>query len=710
MEATEPDKGTMSFRAHLVELRQRLLRAMLGVVVAFFVAWTYHIELYDWLSRPVREALANNNLFTIKALQITESIEVYMRISVVGGLFLASPWVFYQIWAFVAPGLLKKERRLITPVVTGSVACFVLGAAFCYLVVLPFMTDFLIKMTLDAPGMSLEPTLASTVSFSLLMLLAFGAVFELPLFLYVLASLGLVTPGGLLRFFRYWIVVSFVIGAVLTPTPDPINQTLMAGPLVVLYAVGMGIAWFVQRKPGERASGKTLASVAVVLVLLAAGGVALALRGAERDASDDIPADARQVVGLHINDLTKTLQRADDSISAAFGLGPFALVEALKLRPLADPVAMLVRWQDGVALLVQVRDAPAILKRLADRWQASIVASPSGPSIWLPIGPRGERWRGVAASKQVLWLGTDSALERLGAVRRGLTPALVDDPVLRDRLAALRAEGSLWSLAPTEAGIAEWLPGGALGQNVRVATAVVSGDKGELVVRFDCKGPETALSLRDRIESWVADTRRAQVRPEDGRVDELTNRTRELALLVARVSESGARAIPQGSRDHQVLLNAGNEALALARQLGTTKHANALVEGLGPLAMAVRPPAVSSARVETTRVVWSLNAPASVLLAMLVAPSTAGLAPEAVVPTEAAADTEKPAFAPRPKPASVPIFGGPAPSLRQPTAPPTFAPHQIPMPRLPVPTMPPTALPATPAASEAAPVQPTVAR
>jgi hypothetical protein len=176
------------------------------------------------------------------------------------------------------------------------------------------------------------------------------------------------------------------------------------------------------------------------------------------------------------------------------------------------------------------------------------------------------------------------------------------------------------------------------------------------------------------------------------------------------VSESGARAIPQGSRDHQILLNAGNEALALARQLGTTKHVSDPIESVGALALAVRPPAVSSARVETTRVVWSLNASASVLLAMLVAPSPAGLASEAALPTEAATDTEKPAFAPRPRPAARPTFGGPAPSLRQPAVPPTFAPPQVQLPTLPLPTMPPTTEPVPSAVNDGAPAQPTVAR
>ena len=256
---TEPndelEQGAMPFRAHLSELRGRLLRATIAIALGFFVAWSFHIELYEWLSGPVRSAMADNGLFAIKALQITESISVYVKLSLVGGIFLSSPFIFYQVWAFVAPGMLRSERRMIVPVVAASVLFFTAGAAFCYSVVLPFMTDFLIKLTVEAQGMSLEPTLQSTVAYSLWLLLAFGLVFELPVFMYFLSALGLVTASGLLAFYRYWVVIAFVIGAILTPTPDPLNQMLMSGPLVVLYGLGTAVAWLVER---DRAEGGRL--------------------------------------------------------------------------------------------------------------------------------------------------------------------------------------------------------------------------------------------------------------------------------------------------------------------------------------------------------------------------------------------------------------------------------------------------------------------
>lgn len=625
---TEPDgpiMGTMSFRDHLAELRSRLLRATVGVVLGFFLAWAFHVELFTFLSAPVREALALHGLFAIKALAITESVEVYMKLSLVGGLFLASPYVFYQIWAFVAPGLLDRERRLLVPVVSGSVACFLLGAAFCYLIVLPFMTDFLIGMTMEPVGVTLEPTLATTMSFSLLMLVAFGAVFELPLFMYVLAAMGLVTAQGFWNFYRYWIVVAFILGAVLTPTPDPINQSLMSMPLVVLYGVGVGIAWLVQREPGFKVPRRMIAIVAGVLVTLAAGGVALALKERDRDGLDDVPADVVQLIGLHVASLVAVGQQAEGSLEAGLALGPFALIDALHLKPLRNPVALLARFDDGVALVVEVADAEAVVRRLAKVRQASVVTSPSGPSTWFALDDRGRRGRAVAAGRRTLWLGDDAALLRLAEVRRGRTPGLVRDPAQAERVQALRSSGPLWSLAPTEAGVAGWLPGGALGQNVRAAGAVLAREQGRLVLRYDCRGVGAAAALRDRIDAWVADTRRTAGPPtQDRDLLVLVGRLRELALLVGRTADTTALGLPSGSREQVTLQTASSEAVQLARDLSEWRTPDTVIDSRA-LALLVQAPAVSTAEVRATTVFWTIQAEVPVLLAALAAPASSGL-------------------------------------------------------------------------------------
>lgn len=634
MSEPTPEKATMTLREHLIELRSRLFRATIAVVVGFFVAWAFHIELYDWLSQPIRDAMSNNNLFAIKALQITESIEVYMKLSLVGGLFLASPFVFYQIWAFVAPGLLSTERRLIVPVLSGSVACFVLGAAFCYLVALPFMTDFLIKLTVDAPGLTLEPTLASTVSFATLMLVAFGAVFELPLFMYVLAATGMVTAQGFLKFYRYWIVIAFIIGAVLTPTPDPINQTMMSAPLVVLYGVGIAIAWFVQRDPNQKMSRRTLALVALVLVSLAVGGVALAARRSEPGTIDDLPVGARQIVGVHLQRLPRLLQQAEREPSARRALSPLSLLRALGLDKPRDPVVLLVRAEQGAVVILEVDDAPAHVRRLAKLRDTSVLTAPSGLTSWLVVPGGKGRWRIVAAGPHLLWLGDDSAVELLSRVRLGQAPRLLDDPVALQQLRDLRAAGPLWSLANDSKGFGRWLPAGALQQNVKTASAAYAGDKPELLIRFDCKGPEAATALRDRLDAWVADARRAmQVSPVDERYKKATENLAEVAVLLARTAEAAARLVPVGSVDHQTLMASSVQAMRLSRDLSPTADSVALPpEADAALSAAVKPPALVQAEAAGTAVTWKVQGEGAGLLAMIAAPSDAGLQSDLVSP------------------------------------------------------------------------------
>lgn len=623
--------GTMSFRDHLAELRKRLFRATVAVVAGFFVAWSYHIELYAILSAPVREALANNNLFAIKALQITESIEVYMKISLFGGLILASPFVFYQLWAFVAPGLLAKEKRLVGPVVAGSVGCFMMGVTFCHLVVLPFMTDFLVKLTVEAPGLTLEPTLASTVSFSVMMLLAFGAVFELPLFMYVLAALGLVTARGFLGFYRYWVVISFIIGAILTPTPDPINQGLMSAPLIVLYGVGVGIAWLTQREPGKGVARRAVLAVSTVLVVLGVVAVGYVLRNRDPGPLDGVPADVQQLLSVHTAGLSGLRQQATTGTDAAKGLAPLGLLDVLAIKP-TEPTVLLARFADGVVVLVRVADARAVVQRLARKRQASVVITPSGPSVWFTV-PGAPAWRAVAAGPHLLWLGSDGGLAHLSAVRQGRSPALTGDKAVAQRLDALRSAGPVWSFLNTRAGIAGWLPGGALVDTVRLAAGVLDRDKSELVLKFECKGPEAAIALRDRIEAWVADSRRGTPALADKQVRDLAALAQELAELVARTAEASARVAQADGPDHRTLLASSARAARLARELGDLggqTETDATPSSSGALAAAVQSPGVSTATVNATAVQWTLHGDLPGLLDVLAAPATTGLAPDAV--------------------------------------------------------------------------------
>lgn len=240
----------MSFREHLAELRSRLIRVAAIVTIGFFICWTWRIELFGFLSGPIARALADNGVYHFQAIEITESIMVYIKTSLVAAAVLTSPMTFWQLWSFISPGLLANERRFIVPVTLFTVIFFLIGCAFAYEVILPFITDWLVKLTLEGGQADVVVTLQNAYSTSFVFLLIFGLVFELPLVIFFLALFGIVTHKSLLGFFRYFIVISFIIGAILTP-PDPLSQILMAVPLNVLYAFGILVAWGVDRSRDE---------------------------------------------------------------------------------------------------------------------------------------------------------------------------------------------------------------------------------------------------------------------------------------------------------------------------------------------------------------------------------------------------------------------------------------------------------------------------
>lgn len=265
-----PETGKlMSFREHLLELRRRIVRATIIVVLGCFVTWEYRIELFGFLSRPVADALADNGIYSFQTITLTESIVVYMKTTIVSALFFLSPYIFWELWAFISPGLYSKEKRFVLPLTAFSVAFFILGAAFAYSILLPFLTDWLINLTLEGGHADVMVTLQNTYSFAFSFLLMFGLVFELPLVLFFLALWGAVTGKGLLKFWRYFVVLSFIVSGVLTP-PDPISQVMMAVPLNVLYGFGVITAFTVSRaRASGRADASRLALRAMALSMLA---------------------------------------------------------------------------------------------------------------------------------------------------------------------------------------------------------------------------------------------------------------------------------------------------------------------------------------------------------------------------------------------------------------------------------------------------------
>jgi len=614
------DARAMTLLEHLGELRTRLVRAALALVVGFFVAWNWHIQLFSFLSAPVRRALADNGLFAIKALHITESIEVYLKVSLVGGLFLASPLVFWQIWAFVSPGLLRHEKRLIVPVVFTSAAFFTAGAAFCYTIVLPFMTDFLVKMTLEAPGLSLEPTLEATFGFSLLLLVAFGVVFELPLFIFFLALLDLVSAGGLIRFFRYWIVISFVIGAILTPTPDPINQTLMSLPLVVLYLVGVGVAWLVgaRREAVSQGRGtgavwrKAVAIVALIALLLGslAWGVVGYFRTA-RDAIDDVPASATLVAGLHV----PTWRALKETTPAALQgvLEPLGLLDLLGATQAEAREVLLVRLDpDPAALVVRLDEgAQSLVDRVGDATGGRAEAFLGFPGRTLSAGGRDVRV--LAVDTHLMWIGPDAALSRLALTREGREPALVDEAGLRDHLQTLRATGPIWQLTAGGDRAGTWLPAGALASGVKWASRVL-GDLRDpsLLTTYQAEDGPRAYALRDRLDGWVADMRATSKRTAQG-VGGMSESVRALAAAVKKASRAQAALVPAGSEARRALDEVARDVARL--EIALAPQPDRPVED--PLARALQGDLRSEVQARSTQVLWTLRGELGRLVALL---------------------------------------------------------------------------------------------
>jgi len=222
----------MPFMEHLGELRTRIMRGLYSLLIGLAIALPFSERITDWLARPVTK-LGYKLVFTAPA----EAFWVQMKVALICGLFIAAPGILWQVWAFVAPGLHEHEKKYAAPFVIIGTVMFLAGGAFSLFVVTPYAIAFLLSYARD----TLQPmiTLENHIDFLLKFTLAFGAVFELPLVITLLSRMGVVTSKQLARNRKYAILGAFIAGAVLTPTPDAFNQTLMAGPLILLYEVGI---------------------------------------------------------------------------------------------------------------------------------------------------------------------------------------------------------------------------------------------------------------------------------------------------------------------------------------------------------------------------------------------------------------------------------------------------------------------------------------
>jgi sec-independent protein translocase protein TatC len=261
----------MSFLEHLEELRTRIIRALIGVGVAFVLSLTYTDKLWAFVCQPAVVALKTLGYPpTLKQISPMESFSIiWVKLPILCSIFLASPWILYQVWSFIAPGLYRRERRWAAPFVICSAGLFITGGLFAYFVAFRYGLTFLLGI---ARGNYVEPMVAITDYFDLFVnvMLGVGLVFELPVIIFFLTLLRIVTPSFLVRNSRYAILIIFIIAAIVTPTPDVFNMMLFATPMVLLFYVGTfaGYLLILHRERRRFPWRKAIPVVMTVLLLL----------------------------------------------------------------------------------------------------------------------------------------------------------------------------------------------------------------------------------------------------------------------------------------------------------------------------------------------------------------------------------------------------------------------------------------------------------
>ncbi len=269
----------MSFLEHLEELRSRIIRALIGVAAAFFVSLLFTNQLWSFVCQPAVQALKTLG-YVPSLVQITpmESFNIiWVKLPIVVSLFIASPWVLYQVWAFISPGLYKREKRWAVPFVLGSAGLFILGGLFAYFVAFRYGLTFLLSL---GRGNYVTPMVSITEYFDLFVnvILGVGLVFEMPVLIFFLTLLHITSPRFLLNHSRYAILIIFIIAAIVTPTPDVFNLMLFATPMCLLFYLGIFASYLlVLHRENRRFPWKKAITIASGVLLLVALGLFLAI-------------------------------------------------------------------------------------------------------------------------------------------------------------------------------------------------------------------------------------------------------------------------------------------------------------------------------------------------------------------------------------------------------------------------------------------------
>jgi sec-independent protein translocase protein TatC len=251
LEREPHEEGSMGFLDHLDELRKRIIRSCVAIAVGMVIAWVFVDRIADFVLAPTLRMLAPNT--SLIYTRPGEGFSFYLDLALIGGVVLAAPFVTYQVWRFIAPGLYAKEKRFAVPFVLLATAGTLAGALFSHFVLFPAMMGFF--QAFDSPRMKMMPRVEDTFELYKNTLIAMVAVFQIPTLAFFLGKMRMVTARFLWRHIDYAILIIFIAAAGLTPSTDPWNQTVFAAPMIAMYLISIGIVWLVQpKRDGEAAT------------------------------------------------------------------------------------------------------------------------------------------------------------------------------------------------------------------------------------------------------------------------------------------------------------------------------------------------------------------------------------------------------------------------------------------------------------------------
>jgi sec-independent protein translocase protein TatC len=244
-----PDE--MTFLEHLEDLRKRIWYSFVAIFIVLIPAWFFSKQIFEILAKPVTQFLPEGVKMAYTGL--TDPFMLYLKVSFLAAIFVTSPFIFLQLWYFIAPGLYQKEKKYVVPFVTFTTVFFLIGAAFGYFVMFPWTCRFFLNM-----GSDFTPVITVNTYFSLTLklLLGIALVFEMPTLVFFLSKIGLITSRWMIKNFKYAVLAVFIIAAVITPSPDMVNQSILAIPMLALYALGIPIAFFFGKESKTRKERK----------------------------------------------------------------------------------------------------------------------------------------------------------------------------------------------------------------------------------------------------------------------------------------------------------------------------------------------------------------------------------------------------------------------------------------------------------------------